>query len=157
LNSKKLGSDDEKAFLIGIILTRIYEYYEASAHEAKTVKDLKHLTLIEEAHRLLKHVPQEASEQDGNVRSKAVETFCNMLSEIRAYGEGVIVSEQIPDKLARDLIKNTNLKIMHRIVARDDRDIMGDTMNLTEEQKKYVTTLDKGNAVVFAEGMDSPF
>ncbi len=154
---KKLGSDDEKAFLIGIILTRIYEYYEAKAHSENTSRGLNHLTLIEEAHRLLKHVPEEASEQDGNVRSKAVETFCNMLSEIRAYGEGVIVSEQIPDKLARDLIKNTNLKIMHRIVAKDDRDIMGDTMNLTDEQKKFVTTLDKGRAVVFAEGMDSPF
>jgi DNA helicase HerA-like ATPase len=154
---KRLGSDDEKAFLIGIILTRLYEYYEAKTHDPQSAKGLKHLTLIEEAHRLLKHVPEEASEMDGNVRSKAVETFCNMLSEIRAYGEGVIVSEQIPDKLARDLIKNTNLKIMHRIVAKDDRDIMGDTMNLTDEQKKYVTTLDKGRAVVFAEGMDSPF
>jgi DNA helicase HerA-like ATPase len=157
LELNKIGNDDEKAFLIGIILTRIYEHYEAASHKAQHAKGFKHLTLIEEAHRLLKHVSEEASSSDGNVRSKAVEAFCNMLSEIRAYGEGVLVAEQIPTKLARDVLKNTNLKIMHRVVAKDDRDIMGDTMNMTDEQKKFSATLDKGKAVVFAEGMDDPF
>jgi len=156
LELKKLGNDDEKAFIIGLILTRIYEYYD-SRERKRPPMGISHLTLIEEAHRLLKHVPEEASEADGNVRGKAVETFCNMLAEIRAYGEAVFVAEQIPAKLARDVIKNTNLKIMHRIVARDDRDIVGDTMNLTEEQKRYVTTLEKGKALIYAEGMDSPF
>ena len=136
LELRKVGNDEEKAFLIGIVLTRLYEFYEGKVHTIQTNKGLKHLTLIEEAHRLLKHVSEEASELDGNVRSKAVETFCNMLSEIRAYGEGVFVSEQIPNKLARDVLKNTNLKVMHRLVAKDDRDIMGDTMNLNDEQKK---------------------
>jgi len=157
LELKKIGNDDEKAFLIGIILARIYEYYEGTPRTGQAAKGLKHLTLIEEAHRLLKHVSEEASELDGNVRSKAVESFCNMLSEIRAYGEGVFVCEQIPCKLARDVMKNTNLKIMHRLVAKDDREIMGDTMNMSEVQKRYITTLDKGRAVLFAEGMDSPF
>ena len=156
LELKKLGNDDEKAFFMGLILTRIYEYYEADSTNNSQKKGLRHLTLIEEAHRLLKHVPQESAELDGNVRSKAVETFCNILSEIRVYGEGVLVSEQIPDKLARDVVKNTNLKIMHRIVAKDDRDIMGATMNMTDEQKIHIVAIERGRAAVFAEGMDNP-
>lgn len=156
LELKKLGNDDEKAFFMGLILTRIYEYYESDSDNNPYEKGLKHLTLIEEAHRLLKYVPPDAAEMDGNVRGKAVETFCNILSEIRVYGEGVVVSEQIPDKLARDVMKNSNLKIMHRMVARDDRDIMGATMNMNDEQKNHAVAIERGRAVVFAEGMDNP-
>jgi hypothetical protein len=80
-----------------------------------------------------------------------------MLSEIRAYGEGVLIAEQIPVKLAPDAIKNTNLKILHRVVAEDDRQVVGATMNLTDEQLRAVTTFARGNAAVYAEGNDHPF
>lgn len=155
LELRSLGNDEEKAFLIGLILTRIYEWYEGNPTE-QTPTGLRHLTLIEEAHRLLKHSPEGGNELEGNMRGAAVECFCAMLSEIRAYGEGVLVAEQIPTKLARDVMKNTNLKIMHRIVAKDDRDILGDTMNLTDGQKRHATSLSTGQAIAFTEGMDNP-
>ena len=155
LELKKIGNDDEKAFIIGLILTRVYEYFESKGYSDSD--GLKHFMVIEEAHRLLKYVPEGEPESDGNLRAKAIETFSNMLSEIRAYGEGICVAEQIPAKLARDVIKNTNLKIMQRLVSKDDRDIVGDAMNLTEEQKKYAATLPKGSAIVFSEGMDGAF
>ena len=157
LELERIGNDDEKAFLIGLLLTRLYEYRVVQARMHDGLPRLQHVTVFEEAHRLLKHVPTEVQTEEANVKGQAVETFANMLSEIRAYGQGVLIAEQIPTKLAPDAIKNTNLKIMHRIVAEDDRDVMGGTMNLKEAQKRYVTTLRTGQAVVYAEGADKPY
>lgn len=161
LELESIGDDDEKAFVIGLLLTRLYERRVAQAKQWRTkgrkLPAFQHVTVIEEAHRLLKYVPLEAHPEVANVRGKAVETFANMLAEIRAYGEGVIVAEQIPAKLAPDVIKNTNLKVLHRLVAEDDRRLMGGAMNLDEAQKRFVTTLNTGQAAVFAEGDDGPF
>ena len=154
---ERIGNDDEKAFLIGLILTRIYEHRRLQA-QAGTVGDgLQHVAVFEEAHRLLKNVPTEVETESANVRGQAVEVFANMLSEIRAYGQGVLIAEQIPTKLAPDAIKNTNLKLMHRIVALDDRETMGGTMNLDEAQQRAVTSLPVGQAVAYAEGADGSY
>ncbi|HIE27658.1 TPA: ATP-binding protein [Candidatus Poribacteria bacterium] len=160
LELKQIGDDEEKAFLIGLYLMRLYEYYESQFKLGKQTQAhrLRHLTIIEEAHRLLKNVPTEkASEESSNIKGKAVEAFSNILSEIRAYGEGILIAEQIPVKLAMDAIKNTNLKVMHRLVSQEDREVMGGTMNLDEAQKRYVASISCGTAAVYAEGMDSPF
>ncbi len=157
LELERVGNDDEKAFLIGLLLTRLYEHRVVQARMHDTLPRLQHVTVFEEAHRLLKHVPTEVQTEEANVKGQAVETFANMLSEIRAYGQGVLIAEQIPTKLSPDAVKNTNLKIMHRVVAEDDRDVMGGAMNLDEDQKRYVTALRTGQAAVYAEGADKPY
>ena len=157
LELERVGNDDEKAFLIGLILTRLYEHRRVQAMTSDRLPPLQHVTVFEEAHRLLKNVPTEVETEGANTKGQAVETFANMLSEIRAYGQGVLIAEQIPDKLAPDAIKNTNLKIMHRIVAQDDREVMGGAMNVDEAQGRFVTTLRTGQAVAYAEGADRPY
>jgi hypothetical protein len=157
LELEQIGNDDEKAFIIGLILTRLYEYRRVQARQQDSLPKLQHVTVFEEAHRLLKNVNTEVGTEDANTKGQAVETFANMLAEIRAYGQGVLIAEQIPTKLTPDAIKNTNLKIMQRIVAEDDRDVMGGAMNLTEAQKRQVTALHTGQAVVYAEGADRPY
>ena len=158
LELKYLGNDEEKAFMMGLILMALSEYWEAeNSSGTPEALGLRHLTVIEEAHRLLRNVPTEkSSDEQSNIKGKGVETFCNVLAEIRAYGEGVLVSEQIPSKLAPDVIKNSNLKIMHRTVSKEDRDIMGDTMNLDSLQKRLVLSLEAGEAIFFREGLDRP-
>jgi hypothetical protein len=129
---EKVGDDDEKAFLIGLLLMFLYEHYISKG--VKERGSLNHITIIEEAHRLLKNVPTEVNYETSNIKGKAVEAFCNILSEIRAYGEGFLILEQIPSKLASDAIKNTNLKIMHRVVSMDDRSTVGGAMNMDENE-----------------------
>lgn len=157
LEFERIGNDDEKAFIMGLLLTRLYEFRVVQAMSTHKQPPLQHVTVIEEAHRLLKNVPTDVGTEEANVKGQSVETFANMLSEIRAYGQGVLIAEQVPTKLATDAIKNTNLKIMHRIVAEDDREVMGGTMNLDERQQRHVSTLRTGQAVVYAEGADKPF
>jgi uncharacterized protein len=79
-----------------------------------------------------------------------------MLAEIRAYGEGIVIAEQIPAKLVPDVVKNTALKVLHRLPAADDRQVVGAAMNLDEGQSRQVVSLAPGVAAVFADGMDRP-
>jgi DNA helicase HerA-like ATPase len=152
---EQVGDDEEKAFIMGLLLMRIYE-----RHRARGVAeggDLSHLIVIEEAHRLLARVPErQASAEAANPRGKAVEAFVNMLSEVRAYGQGFLVAEQIPAKLALDVVKNTNVKVVHRTVAADDRELVGQTMNMQQRQFEVLATVPCGEAAVFAEGDDRP-
>lgn len=158
LELQSIGDDEEKAFIIALLITRLHEYREVESKHKGINDGLKHITLIEEAHRLLTKTSTDFSNLENvSTKAKAVETFCNILSEIRAFGEGVLIAEQIPAKLAQDAIKNTNLKVMHRIVAKDDRDLMGHTMNLNEKQNKFISIMEKGEAVVFSEGFSEPF
>ncbi len=157
LELERMGSDDEKAFIIGLIMTRVYEYRRVQASYATKLPDFQHLIVIEEAHRLLKNVKTEVETEAANTRGQAVEVFTNMLAEIRAYGQGVLIAEQIPSKLAPDAVKNTNLKIIHRMVAADDRDLLARTTNMDDPQARYVGTLPAGRAVVYAEPADHPY
>jgi hypothetical protein len=158
LELQSIGDDEEKAFIMGLLIARLYEYREIESKDKGSNTGLKHVTLIEEAHRLLTKASTDFSNLENvSTKAKAVETFCNILSEIRAFGEGILIAEQIPSKLAQDAIKNTNLKIMHRIVAKDDRNLMGDTMNLNEQQNKFISIMAKGEAAVFSEGFNEPF
>jgi hypothetical protein len=151
LELEGMGDDDDRAFLIGLLLIRLVEYRRAQGQ----ADVLEHVLVIEEAHRLLANVEQNRSQEEANPRGKAVETFANLLSEIRAYGQSVIVADQVPVKLAPDVIKNTNLKIVHRIVAEDDRKVLAGAMAMNERQANALATLTRGEAVVFSEGDDA--
>lgn len=148
-----LGSDEEKALLMGLLITRLFEYREVQ-HRAAAHTELRHLLVLEEAHRLLRRTVERSSEES-NMAHQAVETFCNMFSEIRAYGEGIVVVEQLPSKLAADVVKNSNIKILHRMAPKEDRDLVGDAMTLTEDEKRAVATLRPGLAVVHFAGLDN--
>jgi hypothetical protein len=154
LEIEDAGDDHDKAFLIGAVLIRLTEHLRLRArHEGPGQPRLRHLTVIEEAHRLLRQPPPAAS---ARAAAHAVEMFADLLAEIRTYGEGLIIAEQIPAKLIPDTIKNTAVKIVHRLPAHDDRAAVGATMNLTGHQSEYLVTLPPGEAAVHADGMDYP-
>ncbi|MEU8800081.1 ATP-binding protein [Spirillospora sp. NPDC048819] len=149
LEIEDVGDDRDKAFLMGTVLVRLVEHLRMRQRQGGPA-GLRHLSVFEEAHRLLRR-----SEEAGPA-SHAVETFASLLAEIRAYGEGLIVAEQIPSKLVPDVIKNTAVKIVHRLPAKDDRDAVGATMNITDDQSQYLVTLTPGEGAVFTDGMDYP-
>lgn len=147
-----VGDEDAKAFIIGLLMMQIQECRKM---QDTTQLELRHMLLIEEAHRLLKNVSS-GSGENADPRGNAVEYFCNMLAELRSKGQGFLVIDQIPSKLAPDLVKNTNLKIIHRTVAMEDRELMGGAMNMDENQQKYLACLRQGFAAVYSEGDNHP-
>ncbi|WP_339284448.1 ATP-binding protein [Paenibacillus sp. FSL R5-0486] len=146
-----IGDDQEKVFLMGLLLISIYEYYVS---EGLHSEDLQHLLVIEEAHRLLTNVQVSGNQEQADMKGKAVETFNNMLSEIRTYGQGMLIADQIPNKLSQDVIKNTNLKIAHRLFAKDDRQVIGDSIGLQENEMEELIRLKQGEAVIFHGDVD---
>lgn len=157
LELDNIGNDEEKTFIMGLFLARLYEYRRLQAAHGTLPTGLQHVLVFEEAHRLLKQTSTQVDIETANPRAQAIETFTNMLSEIRGYGQGVIVAEQIPSKLTVDVLKNTNLKIIHRLVAQDDRMSAGQTMNLNTQQILHIGTLAPGQAAVYAEGNDHAY
>lgn len=157
---ESLADDDDKAFFVGLVLILISEYRQSISRNNALLNDndeLKHILVIEEAHRLLKNVQTERStEMLGNPRGKAVESFCNIISEMRSLGQGIIVAEQIPTKIAPDVIKNTNTKIIHRLVSSDDQIAVGSSLGLTDEEARYLNQLSTGVALAHKEGMSKP-
>ncbi|QXJ23975.1 ATP-binding protein [Actinomadura graeca] len=147
-----VANDEDKAFLMGTLIIRIVEHLRMRERrrDRSGGPALRHVIVIEEAHRLLRNRGPERTS------SHAVELFAGMLAEIRAYGEGIIVAEQIPTKLVPDVIKNTALKVVHRLPAHDDRHQVGAAMNLDDDQSREVVSLRPGVAAVFADGMDRP-
>jgi hypothetical protein len=143
-----VANDEDKAFLIGTLIIRLVEHLRVRARSGPAA-GLGHVIVIEEAHRLLR------ASRDG-AGAHAVELFASLLAEIRAYGEGIVVVEQIPAKLVPDVVKNTALKVVHRLPAHDDRQVVGAAMNLDEDQSRQVVSLRPGVAAVFADGMDRP-
>jgi uncharacterized protein len=143
-----VANDEDKAFLIGTLIIRLVEHLRMRAR-SDPADGLAHVIVIEEAHRLLRASREGAS-------AHAVELFASLLAEIRAYGEGIMVVEQIPAKLLPDVVKNTALKVLHRLPAHDDREVVGAAMNLDPDQSRQVVSLRPGVAAVFADGMDRP-
>jgi DNA helicase HerA-like ATPase len=156
----QVASDDEKAFLMGLLLTRLQEYHETRFRTGRlpVSAPLGHVTVLEEAHRLLRESSTTASGQDvADPRRQAVEAFTSLLAEVRAYGEGIIVADQIPTKLASEVVCNTNLKLMHRLASAEDRRVLGATMLLDGDQSDYVATLRPGRAVAYWDGADGSY
>jgi Helicase HerA, central domain len=148
---RSLGDEEEKALLMAILLSQQYQYREEMHRVHGEKRGLRHVTIIEEAHRLLR---RPVGGEHGGAQAKAVESFANMLAEIREYGEGWIIVDQVPAKLLPDVVKNTSTKILHRVSARDDRETVGDSMGLTREQLEIVPRLNQGDAVFHTEGQD---
>src|SRR6516164_8808758 len=149
LSLEDVANDEDKAFLMGTLVIRVVEHLRLAARGGRR-RGLRHVIVIEEAHRLLR------ARREGRASAHAVELFAGLLAEIRAYGEGLVIAEQIPAKLVPDAVKNTALKVMHRLPAADDRDLAGAAMNLDGAQSRHVVSLEPGVAAVFADGMDRP-
>ena len=149
LEMEELRSPEDKALLMGFVLMRLSAVIK---EEHRKNSNYRHLTLVEEAHRLLSKVEY----GDSGSKKAAVETFTDLLAEVRKYGEGLIIVDQIPNKLASEALKNTNTKIIHKILARDDKEVVGDTMLMDEKQKEYLSALEVGTAIIFSENTDKP-
>ena len=146
INLSYVGDDVDKSFIISVILQYLYEYRTALAEIGKIDFNnvgCEHLTIIEEAHRVMSNCDDPTLPQ-----YKSAMMFSNMLSEIRAYGEGMVLVDQVPTRLIPDAIKNTNLKITHRLVAEDDCKAIGESMGLSDEQRKVIAKLMTGQCVV---------
>ena len=139
----RVGSAQDTALLMGFLLMRFAEEVERNPRPP----DHPHITVVEEAHRLMADVQANVGEQ-GKSRGAAGEDFSNILAEVRGYGEGIIIAEQIPTMLVKGAIGNTYVKLMHWLEDEPSFELFSNVMNLDERQRKYARSLTPGFAIV---------
>lgn len=147
LDISRVGSMETKALIMGLVVLKLQEYRMANANGMNS--ELKHLTVLEEAHNLLKKTSTEQNQDSANIQGKSVEMLTNTIAEIRTYGEGFIIVDQAPDLLDTAAIRNTNTKIVLRLPEGNDRKITGASMALSDKQVLEISKLPTGVAAVY--------
>lgn len=143
----RIGSQETKSLIMGILVMRLSEHRMSNADGMN--QPLKHVTVLEEAHNILKRTSTEQSSEGSNVAGKAVEMLSNAIAEMRTYGEGFIIADQSPSAVDISAIRNTNTKIIMRLPDETDRCLAGKASGVTDEQLEEIAKLPKGVAVVY--------
>ena len=145
-------SSETRALLMGLIIMRLRDYKEQQGFK----KNLEHITVLEEAHLLLKASPTNQSTENANITGKSVEMLVNSIAEMGAYGEGFIISDNMPDMLDRVVLGNTNTKIMFRLPEYNARAMVGKAIGLNEVQIDGLAKLENQVAAVYQSNWIEP-
>jgi DNA helicase HerA-like ATPase len=148
-----LNEPDIKRFVLGALVMRLASELQVRA-QGDASGGLRHVTVLEEAHHFLReavgHGPGAELARESNL------LLADALAEMRGYGEGIVVADQAPAELSPAVLRNTNIKIAHRLLYRQDCDAMGDAMGLDEAQKKQLRSLDSGECLVQSASIPRP-
>ncbi|WP_028517446.1 helicase HerA domain-containing protein [Ruminococcus flavefaciens] len=142
----RVRSNETKSLIMGLLILKLQEYRLESS---KMNADLQHITVIEEAHNLLKRTSTEQPVEGGNLLGKSVEMLSNSIAEMRTYGEGFIIVDQSPGLLDMSVIRNTNIKIIMRLPDENDRILVGKAANLNDDQIIEIARFPRGVAAVY--------
>lgn len=154
IDLSRVGSQETKSLIMGILIMRLSEYRMTGANTPNSA--LKHLTVLEEAHNILKRMSTEQSQEGSNMAGKSVEMITNAIAEMRTYGEGFVIVDQSPTSVDKAAIKNTNTKIVMRLPDEDDRKVSGKAAGMNDKQIDEIAKLPTGVAVVYQNDWVSP-
>ena len=146
IDLSRTGSSEISAMIMGMLLIRLEEYRKS---EGAINHPLRHITVLEEAHHLLRRTSTVQSEDGANPMGKAVEMLSNAIAEMRSYGDGFIIADQSPGLLDESVLRNTNTKIIMRLPDGNDRELMGRTIGLSEKQTFELSRLKTGVAAIY--------
>lgn len=143
----RVGSSETKSLIMGMLVLKLQEHRMAKATGMN--EKLKHITVLEEAHNLLKRTSTEQASESANLLGKSVEMLANAIAEMRTYGEGFVIADQAPGLLDMSVIRNTNTKIIMRLPDRTDRELVGRAANLNDDQITELAKLPCGVAAIY--------
>lgn len=150
----RVGLLESKSLIMGILIMRLNEYRMTSCTEMNN--PLKHVTVLEEAHNILRRTSMEQTEEGSNVAGKSVEMIANAIAEMRTYGEGFVIADQSPGAVDISAIRNTNTKIIMRLPDEQDRQLAGKAAALKDDQLDEIARLPKGVAVIYQNNWTEP-
>lgn len=143
----RVGSSETKSLIMGMLVLKLQEYRLSTATSMNA--KLNHITVLEEAHNLLRRTSAEQSSDSSNLLGKSVEMLSNAIAEMRTYGEGFIIADQAPGLMDMSVIRNTNTKIILRLPEQSDRELVGRAANLNEDQINELAKLPCGVAAIY--------
>ena len=146
IDLSRVGSSETKSMIMGFLLIRLQEYRMKT--QALNLP-LKHITILEEAHHLLRKTSSTQTNEGTNMLGKSVEMIANMIAEMRSYGEGFMIVDQSPGLLDMSVMRNTNTKIIMRLLESGDREMVGNTIGLNKEQCDELSRLKTGVCALY--------
>ena len=154
IDLSRVGSVETRSLIMGILVMKLQEYRMSSSKPTNNA--LKHITVLEEAHNLLKRTSTEQSSESANITGKSVEMITSAIAEIRSYGEGFVIVDQAPGLLDMAVIRNTNTKIIHRLPDQMDRELVGKAAGLNDQQIDELAKLECGIAAIYQNDWIEP-
>lgn len=153
IDLSRVGNTETKSLIMGLIVMKMNEYYQTTG---KMNSDLSHVTVLEEAHHLLKRTSKIQAQESSNLAGKSVEMICNSIAEMRTYGEGFIIVDQSPSQVDMSAIRNTNTKIIMALPESEDKETAGKSIGLTDEQIEEIGRQKLGEAIVYQNDWEEP-
>lgn len=148
-----LVDNEERSFVV--LLLALATWARARARVPK--RAVEHLLVLEEAHRVIPEVDSVRTDpESGSAKVVSAQILTAMLAEVRSYGEQVIVVDQSPAKVAADVVRNTNLKIIHRTVSAEDQKCVAAAVGIESTASGLLGSLARGQAVVSTRRESSP-
>lgn len=145
----RVGSTETKSLIMGLLVLKLQEHrMDQRANHSELNSDLKHITVLEEAHNLLRRTSTEQSSEGSNLLGKSVEMLANSIAEMRTYGEGFVIADQSPGLLDMSVIRNTNTKIIMRLPDFSDRELVGKSAGMSDNQIGELSRIERGVAAI---------
>lgn len=149
IDLSRVGSAENKSLIMGIMVIKLQEH-RMCQRQSEMNEGLKHITVLEEAHHLLRaNASSSSPEMGGGLGAKSVEMLANAIAEMRTYGESFVIVDQAPGLLDMSVIRNTNTKIIMRLPDQSDRELVGRAANLNEDQIQELAKLQRGVAAIY--------
>ena len=147
IDLSRVGASETKSLIMGMLVLKLQEYRISESSAMNST--LRHITVLEEAHNILRRTSIEQPTESSNIMGKSVEMIANAIAEMRTYGEGFIIADQAPGLMDMSVIRNTNTKIIMRLPDRGDRELVGKAANLNDDQIDELAKLPCGVAAVY--------
>lgn len=154
IDLSRIGSQETKSLIMGVLLLKIQEY--RMSEPIGNNNQLRHVTVLEEAHNLLKRTSDVQTQESANVQGQAVTMMANAIAEMRTYGEGFVIVDQSPGLMDMSAVRNTNTKIILRLPDQEDRELVGKAAALTDEQVEELSRLERGVAAIYQSNWEEP-
>lgn len=143
----RVGSQETKSLIMGILVLKLQEHRMADDMSPNSA--LCHITVLEEAHHLLRRTSSEQVQESANLMGQAVAMLANSIAEMRTYGEGFVIADQSPGLMDMSVVRNTNTKIILRLPDESDRELVGKAAGLTDAQIEELAFLERGVAAIY--------
>lgn len=153
IDLSRVGNSETKSLIMGLVIMKMNEYYQS---KGGVNSKLSHVTVLEEAHNLLKRTSTVQNQESSNLVGKSVEMICNSIAEMRTYGEGFVIVDQSPSQVDMSAIRNTNTKIIMSLPDAEDCQCAGKAIGLKDEQIDEIGRQKVGEAIVYQNDWEAP-
>lgn len=147
-----INNKEQKSLIMALLLIMMCVYTKNNiAGDGK----LKNVMLIDEAHVLLGGSVAR-SDESADSQGSTIESLEDMIAEVRSYGTGIIIADQSPTKVGRNIVANTNVKVIFKLVEKENKDAISTATNMSDADYDLLGRLGVGEALLHYGRVYSP-